>query len=83
MGAFGAALAMAGRADGSADAVSQAMAAWADELDPDLEAAFDATPQSSTTACRCGHQLDAHQHYRPGTDCALCPPRFCAAFHRA
>jgi hypothetical protein len=24
------------------------------------------------TRCRCGHEMTAHQHYRPGTDCALC-----------
>jgi hypothetical protein len=23
--------------------------------------------------CVCGHPKQAHQHYRPGTDCALCP----------
>jgi len=28
--------------------------------------------------CRCGHQKDAHEHYRRGTDCAACS---CAAFH--
>jgi hypothetical protein len=22
--------------------------------------------------CRCGHDHEAHEHYRPGTDCALC-----------
>ncbi len=22
--------------------------------------------------CRCGHPHEAHEHYRPGTDCALC-----------
>ena len=22
--------------------------------------------------CRCGHPKQAHQHYRAGTDCALC-----------
>ena len=22
--------------------------------------------------CRCGHSADAHEHYRKGTDCALC-----------
>jgi hypothetical protein len=30
--------------------------------------------------CRCGHLRDAHEHYRSGTDCALCAcPRFRAA----
>lgn len=22
--------------------------------------------------CRCGHDRESHQHYRPGSDCALC-----------
>ena len=22
--------------------------------------------------CRCHHRLDAHRHYRPGSDCAVC-----------
>jgi heterodisulfide reductase subunit C len=22
--------------------------------------------------CLCGHAADAHRHYRPGSDCALC-----------
>lgn len=22
--------------------------------------------------CRCGHSRDAHEHYRPGTDCSAC-----------
>jgi hypothetical protein len=31
-------------------------------------------------ACRCGHWRQAHEHYRSGTDCSLCPcPRFRAA----
>jgi hypothetical protein len=25
--------------------------------------------------CRCGHDRDAHRHYRPGSDCALCECR--------
>lgn len=24
------------------------------------------------STCRCGHARTAHQHYRAGTDCALC-----------
>lgn len=23
-------------------------------------------------ACTCGHEVSAHEHYRRGTDCALC-----------
>lgn len=26
----------------------------------------------STGLCRCGHLSEAHEHYRRGTDCALC-----------
>ena len=22
--------------------------------------------------CRCGHDREAHQHYRPGSDCGVC-----------
>jgi hypothetical protein len=29
--------------------------------------------------CTCGHGRQAHQHYRRGTDCALCA---CAGFRR-
>lgn len=24
--------------------------------------------------CRCGHEREAHEHFRRGSDCALCPP---------
>jgi hypothetical protein len=37
-------------------------------------------------ACRCGHQPDAHRHYRPGSDCGLCKcPRWsrCGGSHVA
>lgn len=30
-----------------------------------------------TETCVCGHVQDAHEHYRPGSDCALCDcPRY-------
>ena len=29
-------------------------------------------PSLLSLACRCGHPREAHQHYRAGTDCALC-----------
>jgi len=32
---------------------------------------------SGTKECRCGHPGRAHEHYRRGTDCALCR---CARF---
>jgi hypothetical protein len=31
------------------------------------------------SACRCGHDRSAHQHYRHGTDCSLCD---CKRFRR-
>jgi hypothetical protein len=34
-------------------------------------------PSRGPRACRCGHQANAHEHYRRGTDCALCTcPKF-------
>ncbi|MGQ0574890.1 MAG: hypothetical protein ACT4RN_11895 [Pseudonocardia sp.] len=36
----------------------------------------DATPRSAAR-CRCGHGRDAHEHFRRGSDCALCGcPRY-------
>lgn len=31
--------------------------------------------------CRCGHGHEAHEHYRPGADCALCAD--CVTFRTA
>ncbi|MDP4334492.1 hypothetical protein Q7F20_14015 [Curtobacterium sp. A7_M15] len=32
---------------------------------------------TETAVCVCGHVQDAHEHYRPGSDCALCDcPRY-------
>jgi hypothetical protein len=32
---------------------------------------------SGPKGCTCGHGADAHEHYRRGTDCALCScPKF-------
>ena len=28
---------------------------------------------SGPKSCTCGHEANAHEHYRRGTDCALCP----------
>lgn len=30
--------------------------------------------------CVCGHSRSAHEHYRRGTDCALCSLEGCAKF---
>jgi hypothetical protein len=33
-----------------------------------------------TRACRCGHDRIGHEHYRSGTDCAVCD---CARYRKA
>jgi hypothetical protein len=33
--------------------------------------------------CTCGHGHDAHEHYRRGSDCSLCPAGVCATFTAA
>lgn len=33
--------------------------------------------------CQCGHAFRAHEHYRRGTDCALCPRGTCTNYRAA
>jgi hypothetical protein len=35
--------------------------------------------QAAGASCSCGHGRQLHEHYRTGTDCALCS---CARYHR-
>jgi hypothetical protein len=30
--------------------------------------------------CRCGHSLEAHEHFRAGRDCSACGDRGCRRF---
>lgn len=30
--------------------------------------------------CRCGHEREAHDHYRAGTECALCGAEGCPRY---
>ncbi|WP_219414389.1 hypothetical protein [Pseudonocardia nigra] len=30
--------------------------------------------------CACGHAREAHEHYRPGSDCGVCGAESCAEF---
>jgi hypothetical protein len=30
--------------------------------------------------CACGHAREAHEHYRPGTDCGVCGATACSAY---
>ncbi|MEJ8278290.1 hypothetical protein [Pseudonocardia spirodelae] len=39
-----------------------------------------AVTPAAVDLCRCGHERDAHEHYRPGTDCGVCGAT-CRAFH--
>lgn len=38
------------------------------------------TAEMSDPVCTCGHMLDTHQHFRPGTDCGECGKVVCPAF---
>lgn len=42
---------------------------------------FRRSARTGAEPCRCGHAHVAHEHLRRGTDCALCPPGACTAFH--
>jgi hypothetical protein len=39
-------------------------------------------PYTQTLVCRCGHERDAHEHYRPGDDCGVCGPSRCRRYAR-
>jgi hypothetical protein len=41
-------------------------------------AAAAGTPEQAL--CVCGHKNEAHQHFRRGTDCSLCPVGTCKKF---
>lgn len=47
--------------------------------DVDLPGTRPLTPAEEAKACRCGHVALAHEHYRRGTDCAVCE---CTKFKR-
>ncbi|HEY3869612.1 MAG TPA: hypothetical protein VGM10_14720 [Actinocrinis sp.] len=37
---------------------------------------------SASAVCRCGHPGSAHEHYRPGSECAVCGLEVCSRFRR-
>jgi len=37
-------------------------------------------PDEQSDMCACGHPREAHEHYRRGTECAICDVRACSAF---
>jgi hypothetical protein len=39
---------------------------------PDVVGPSVAPPAAQVKPCRCGHGRQAHEHYRRGSDCALC-----------
>lgn len=38
------------------------------------------TSFSPSQACICGHLAEAHEHYRRGSDCAMCQSTPCSLF---
>ena len=36
----------------------------------------------SDAICHCGHSVAAHEHYRRGSDCAICGAESCRRFRR-
>ena len=36
--------------------------------------------RSMSSACRCGHGHDAHEHFHHGLGCSLCPDGRCPTF---
>ncbi|MEU4371873.1 hypothetical protein [Pseudonocardia alni] len=46
---------------------------------PPVAAAPVAAAPVAVDLCRCGHERDAHEHYRAGTDCGVCGTT-CRAF---
>lgn len=41
------------------------------------------TVSDDSTPCVCGHTKAAHEHYRRGSDCALCGAATCGRFRPA
>jgi hypothetical protein len=35
---------------------------------------------TSELRCRCGHSVEAHEHFRAGRDCSACGDRGCRRF---
>jgi hypothetical protein len=66
---------------------------------PDLETSFPVQRQASppmpsdppappaqrtvVDPCTCGHGLEAHEHYRPGSDCGACGRAACGEYRPA
>lgn len=42
-----------------------------------------ADDKPSDVVCVCGHAKNAHEHYRPGTECSLCADGECPRFRPA
>lgn len=40
-------------------------------------------PEQASDRCECGHVREAHEHYRRGTECAICDIRQCSSFSLA
>lgn len=69
----------------SGDRVREAMAEHSAFVDIELthmetQLARDPAFQDPGPRCRCRHPKEAHRHFRPGRDCGICGPLFCAKF---
>lgn len=40
-------------------------------------------PPATADPCACGHRREAHDHYRPGSDCGACGSTRCPRFRQA
>lgn len=40
------------------------------------------TPRVVVAPCACGHGKDAHEHYRPGSDCGACGAQVCEEYRK-
>jgi hypothetical protein len=40
----------------------------------------DPRAESPEPLCECGHERDAHEHYRRGLECSLCGAEVCTEF---
>lgn len=41
------------------------------------------TASETKDACVCGHDKEAHEHFRSGTECSLCPDHGCEKYRPA
>lgn len=68
-----------GTADVTIDHLVPAPREHVDRL-PGRSVAAPHLPRPAVRLCRCGHEEDAHEHFRDGNDCGACGPVRCRTF---